>query len=165
MKSPDRREPSLGGLPLPNEGFRRGPRKICDFWGASEPELRGGMAANLNRKAISYSRANSDDMAKVEYSFPVDKVHGKVSKSHKIGFAHRKASKLNYTTSYGTRITPYSQDEMAHQEKFRAVAASTRARMKDPGKVMQDQAAFKEQSKYKTFYRYVFNQEWESYEG
>jgi hypothetical protein len=102
-------------------------------------------------------------MAKVEYSFPVDKVHGKVSKSHKIGFAHRKASKLNYTTSYGTRITPYSQDEMAHQEKFRAVAASTRARMKDPGKVMQDQAAFKEQSKYKTFYRYVFNQEWEAY--
>ena len=105
------------------------------------------------------------EMAKVEYSFPVDKVHGKVSKSHKIGFAHRKASKLNYTTSYGTRITPYSQDEMAHQEKFKAVAASTRARMKDPGKVMQDQAAFKEQSKYKTFYRYVFNQEWESYEG
>ena len=102
-------------------------------------------------------------MAKVEYSFPVDKVHGKVSKSHKIGFAHRKASKLNYTTSYGTRVTPYSQDEMAHQEKFKAVAASTRARMKDPGKVMQDQAAFKEQSKYKTFYRYVFNQEWEAY--
>jgi hypothetical protein len=37
--------------------------------------------------------------------------------------------------------------------------------MKDPTKVMQDQQAFKEQSKYKTFYRFVFNQEWESYEG
>ena len=123
------------------------------------------MAANLNRKAISYSRANSDDMAKVEYSFPVDKIHGKVAKHHKIGFAHRTASKKNYTTSYGKRTTPYSQDEMAHQEKFKAVAASTRARMKDPGKVMQDQAAFKEQSKYKTFYRYVFNLEWESYEA
>ena len=104
-------------------------------------------------------------MAHVEYAFPVETIHGKVAKSHKIGFAHRKASKLNYTTSYGTRITPYSQDEMAHQEKFRSVCASTRARMKDPGKVMQDQANFKEQSKYKTFYRYVFNLEWESYEG
>ena len=102
-------------------------------------------------------------MAQVEYSFPVDKVHGKVSKSHKIGFAHRKASKLNYTTSYGTRSTPFSQDEMAHQEKFAAVSTATRARMKDPGKVMQDQAAFKEQSKYKTFYQYVFRQEWEAY--
>ena len=121
------------------------------------------MAANLNREAISYSRANSDDMAKVEYAFPVDKIHGKVAKHHKIGFAHRTASKKNYTTSYGKRTTPYSQDEMAHQEKFRSVTASTRARMKDPGKVMQDQAAFKEQSKYKTFYRYVFNQEWEAY--
>ena len=132
---------------------------------ASWARVKRRNGGELKSQAISYSRANSDDMAKVEYSFPVDKVHGKVSKSHKIGFAHRKASKLNYTTSYGTRITPYSQDEMAHQEKFRAVAASTRARMKDPGKVMQDQAAFKEQSKYKTFYRYVFNLEWEAYEG
>ena len=104
-------------------------------------------------------------MAKVEYSFPVDKVHGRISKQHQVGFAHRKASKLNYTTSYGKRASEYSQEELARQEKFRAVCASTRARMKDPGKVMQDQAAFKEQSKYKTFYRYVFNQEWESYEG
>ena len=104
-------------------------------------------------------------MAKIEFAFPVDKIHGKVAKDHKIGFAHRKASKLNYSTSYGKRSTPYSQDEMAHQEKFAAVSTATRARMKDPGKVMQDQAAFKEQTKYKTFYRYVFNQEWESYEG
>ncbi len=104
-------------------------------------------------------------MAKVEYAFPVETIHGKVAKSHKIGFAHRKANKLNYTTSYSKRASEYSQEELARQEKFRAVAASTRARMKDPGKVMQDQAAFKEQTKYKTFYRYVFNLEWESYEG
>ena len=104
-------------------------------------------------------------MAKIEFAFPVDKVHGRISKQHQVGFAHRKASKLNYTTSYGKGASEYSQKEMAHQEKFKAVCASTRARMKDPGKVMQDQAAFKEQSKYKTFYRYVFNLEWESYEA
>ena len=103
-------------------------------------------------------------MAKVEYSFPVDKVHGRISKQHQVGFAHRKASKLNYTTSYGKRASEYSQEELARQEKFRAVAAATRLRMKDPGKVMQDQAAFKEQSKYKTFYRFLFNMEWAAYE-
>ena len=65
----------------------------------------------------------------------------------------------------------YPQLQRAVQELVRSKLTSvqrvevTRARMKDPGKVMQDQAAFKEQSKYKTFYRYVFNQEWESYEG
>ena len=61
-------------------------------------------------------------MAKVEYAFPVETIHGKVARSHKIGFAHRKASKLNYTTSYGTRTTPYSQDEMAHQRSSRQSA-------------------------------------------
>ena len=40
-------------------------------------------------------------MAKVDYAFPVEKIHGKVAKHHKIGFAHRVASKLNYTQSYG----------------------------------------------------------------
>ena len=104
-------------------------------------------------------------MAKVEYAFPVDTIHGRISKSHKVGFAHRKQSKINYTTSYGKRTTPYSQDELDHQEKFKAVCASTRARIKDPTKVMQDQAAFKEQTKYKTFYRFVWNLEWEAYEA
>ena len=32
-------------------------------------------------------------MAKVEYVFPVDKVHGRISKQHKVGFSHRKATK------------------------------------------------------------------------
>ena len=123
-------------------------------------------ALNLAKRHTRLQRKPlPNTMAHVEYSFPVDKVHGRISKQHQVGFAHRKASKLNYTTSYGKRASEYSQEELARQEKFRAVCASTRARMKDPGKVMQDQAAFKEQSKYKTFYRYVFNQEWESYEG
>ena len=37
-------------------------------------------------------------MAKVEYAFPVDKVHGRISKQHKVGFAHRKATNRNFTT-------------------------------------------------------------------
>ena len=102
-------------------------------------------------------------MAQVVYEDPIHHLSGKISKKYRTCYNYRKRSDRKYTSVPGERITPYSQDEMAHQEKFKAVAASTRARMKDPGKVMQDQAAFKEQSKYKTFYRYVFNLEWEAY--
>ena len=63
------------------------------------------------------------------------------------------------------RSTPYSQEEMARQEKFKAVSASTRARMKDPGKVMTDMEAFRAQKKYKSFYRFVFNLEWDAYQA
>lgn len=104
-------------------------------------------------------------MAQVEYAFPVDKIHGKVSKSHKIGFAHRNSSKKNYTTAYGKRSTPFSTDEVARQTKFGAVATAARARMQDPSKMTADQEAFREQTKYKTMYQYLFNLEWESYEG
>ena len=103
-------------------------------------------------------------MAQVEYSFPVDKIHGKVTKSHKIGFAHRTASKLNYTTSYGKRTTPVTDKEKAHRAKFTSVAASTRERMLDPTRMPADQAAYAAQSKYKTFYRFLFNMEWAAYE-
>ena len=44
-------------------------------------------------------------MAKIDYSFPVETVHGKISKKHKIGFAHRTASGVNYSTAYGKRST------------------------------------------------------------
>ena len=104
-------------------------------------------------------------MAKVEYQFPVDKVHGRISKQHKIGFAHRKVSKLNYTTSYSERTTPYSEDEIAHQTKFAAVAKAVTQRMADPSKIANDQKAFREQSKYATLRAFIWNLEWEAYEA
>ena len=103
-------------------------------------------------------------MASVEFAFPVDKIHGKVTKSHKIGFAHRVASKRNYTTSYGKRTTPITDKEKALRAKFTSVAASTRERMLDPTRMPADQAAYAAQSKYKTFYRFLFNMEWAAYE-
>ena len=102
-------------------------------------------------------------MAKVEYAFPVEKIHGKVAKHHKIGFAHRVASKLNYTQAYGKRTTKYSQAEKDHQAKFAAVAAATNARLADPNQMPIDQMAFKAQSKYTTLRQYVWNQEWNAY--
>ena len=102
-------------------------------------------------------------MAKVEYAFPVDKIHGKIAKEHKIGFAHRRASKKNYTTVYGVRSTEPSTTEIAHRAKFAAVVASTRARMMDPVQNPIDQVGYAKQSKYPTFYGYVFGHEWASY--
>ena len=96
-------------------------------------------------------------MAKVEYAFPVEVIHGKVAKRHKIGFAHRKASKLNYTQSYSKRSTRYSQAEKDHQAKFAAVASMVNARLADPNQMPLDQLGFKGQSKYKTLRQYVWH--------
>ena len=96
-------------------------------------------------------------MAHVEYAFPVEVIHGKVAKRHTIGFAHRKASKLNYTQSYSKRSTKYSQAEKDHQAKFAAVAAMVNARLADPNQMPLDQLAFRGQSKYKTLRQYVWH--------
>jgi hypothetical protein len=37
--------------------------------------------------------------------------------------------------------------------------------MLDPTRMQADQNAFKAQSKYKTFYRFLFNMEWAAYEA
>ena len=106
-----------------------------------------------------------NEMAQVEYAFPVEVVHGKISKSHKIGFAFRVASKRKYTQAYGKRTTKVSQAEVNHRTKFAAVAAATRTRMADPTQMQADQLAYKAQSKYKSLYQYVFNQEWAKYQA
>ena len=104
-----------------------------------------------------------NEMAKVEYAFPVEKIHGKVAKHHKVGFAHRIASKLNYTQGYGQRTTAVTQKELDHRKKFSAVAVATTNRLADAEQMPIDQMAFKAQTKYKTLRQYVFNQEWQAY--
>ena len=104
-----------------------------------------------------------NEMAKVEYAFPVEKIHGKVAKHHKVGFAHRVASKLNYTQAYGKRSTPVTKKETDHRTKFGIVSTATAARLADPTKMQADQLAYKAQTKYKTLRQYVFNQEWLAY--
>jgi hypothetical protein len=110
------------------------------------------------------TQANTDDMAKVEYAFPVDKVHGKISKKHKVGFAHRKASAKNYTTAYGERTTAVKETELAARAKFKAVVLQARERMLDPNHADMDQLNFSRQDKYTTLFGYVFRQVWDSYE-
>ena len=96
-------------------------------------------------------------MAQVEYAFPVDAVHGRISKKHQIGFAHRKESGKNYTTTYGQRSTPVSDEEKQYRTYWGQVASAVAARMKDPTKQPQDQAAFKAQTEYPTLRAYLWH--------
>ena len=95
-------------------------------------------------------------MAKVEYSFPVDKIHGRISKSHQVGFAHRTASKLNYTTTYGKRSTPVSDDEKQYRTYWGQLASAVAARLQDPTKQPQDQLDFKNQTEHSTLRKFVW---------
>ena len=124
--------------------------------------IRAECCRHCRQKQISFvfllSRSIAEhDMAKVEYAFPVDKIHGKIAKSHKVGFAHRTASKLNYTTSYGKRSTPKSESEIAWNTKFGEISRLTHVRMADPSKMTEDQQAFREQSQYKSLYQFVWH--------
>ena len=104
-------------------------------------------------------------MAKIDYAFPVDKVHGKMSKKHRIGFAHLTASGRNYSVEYGKRSTKPTVTELQHRQKFAECTAATLERMLDPEKLPGDQLGFKNQSKYKTFRGYVFAQIWAEMKG
>ena len=104
-------------------------------------------------------------MAQIEYAFPVEKVHGKISKKHKVGFAHRTASGVNYTTMYGQRKSKPSTAELLNRQKFKDVAAAARERMINPEYVQIDHAGFNKQTKYTTLWGYVFNEVYKSWEG
>jgi hypothetical protein len=101
-------------------------------------------------------------MAKIDYAFPVDKVHGKLSKKHRIGFAHLTASGRNYSVEYGKRSTKPSTSELAHRKKFADCSTATQERMLDPQMIPTDQLGFKNQTKYKTLRGYVFAQVWDT---
>lgn len=97
-------------------------------------------------------------MAKVDYSYPVEALHGKVKKSHTVGFALRKDSGAKYTQTYSHTLSAPSEAQSEVQQKFTAAVKATRVRMADASKQAADLIAFKKQSKYKTLYGYVFSQ-------
>ena len=97
-------------------------------------------------------------MAKVDYAYPVEALHGKVKKTHTVGFALRKETGCKFTQTYTSRIAAPSEAQNEAQQKFTAAVKATRVRLADASKQAQDIVAFKKQSKYKTLYGYVFSQ-------
>ena len=99
-------------------------------------------------------------MAKIIPMDLIGSMSGKICGHSDISFARR--GETQYTMKRcNKRTTPYSQEELARQAKFKAVAASTAARVKaaDPA----DVTAFQAQKKYKSFRSYIWAQEWASY--
>ena len=65
-----------------------------------------------------------------------------------------------YQVKSRPRSTSVKQEELNRQKNFGDVVKATRARMLDPDQSLADMLAFEKQTKYKTLYAYVFNQEW-----
>ena len=65
-----------------------------------------------------------------------------------------------YQVRCNPRSTAVKQEELNRRKNFGDVVKATRARMIDPDQSLADMIAFEKQTKYKTLYAYVFNQEW-----
>lgn len=101
-------------------------------------------------------------MAKVDYAYPIESLHGKVSKAHQTGFAKRKDTDAKYTQTYTPRNVTPSSNELQARAKFAAAAKATRTRLQDPSQAAADQVAFAQQNRYKTLYGFVFAQVYNS---
>ena len=96
----------------------------------------------------------------VFYLAPVDNASGKIfGKKQKFVAVRRKRGKRQRGCAVtGERITPYGANELAWQETFAQICAATRERMIDPTTLAQDQLNFRNQTKYDTFYHYLWNE-------
>ena len=124
------------------------------------------MAVALNRQAISLRQANSDEMAHVTLAAPITGLSGKLSKSHSVIFNMRQKATSNprmlAMPCYTNWRDPQKKVALTDNQKswntqFAQIAAATRERMIDPAFLPSDQAAYAKQSKFKTFYAFVFN--------
>jgi len=99
-------------------------------------------------------------MAKLEYEFPIKNVKGKLKDTFgaaKRKLANAKGEQEPFSVFYGKRSTEYTTDEVEHQTRFKAIALLVAQRRKDISKRVQDHVAFKAQSTYKTFTKYLWS--------
>ncbi|MGN1240189.1 MAG: hypothetical protein ACI4TV_04870 [Paludibacteraceae bacterium] len=99
-------------------------------------------------------------MAKVTYQDPIHHLSGKISKNYRTTYCYRKRNELKFTQVRSERSTPLTEAEQNHRQIFATVCKATRARMCDPVQMANDMLAFSRQTKYKTLYSYVWNQEY-----
>ena len=107
-------------------------------------------------------------MGKAYFLDPIDYISGKISKKLRTIYSHMRFSGLNYTSVRSKRVSTPSAVEIINRNKFSAVSRATSTRLKDPAQMASDQAAFKNQSRYKTLRQYVWAAEaakWEQNNG
>ena len=103
---------------------------------------------------------------------PVEAVIGKMAPSDQkvnkqnagfkcfVGYQLGRSVFNRYQVRSKPRANAYSQDEQQRWKQFSDVVKATRQRLNDPDQSLVDQIAYSQQTKYKTLYSYVFNQEW-----
>lgn len=104
-------------------------------------------------------------MATVVFEDPIHHISGKISKKYRTCYNYRKQSDRKYTSVRGIRTTPVSEKETAWRQTFSQICTTTLERMTNPTYINQDQQNFRNQSKYKTLYQYVWNVVREEIEG
>lgn len=98
-------------------------------------------------------------MAKITPTILIADISGKVCTHSNVYFARRNGS--TYTgTICNKRTTPYSEAELANQQKFKKAHAAALQRKNDPKQAAQDLVAFKNQKKYKTLIGYLVAEEY-----
>ena len=102
-------------------------------------------------------------MAKIKPMDLVKSMSGKICEHSDIAFARRGNTlyTMKRCNERDLEKNPYSEQELAHQAKFKAVAASTAARVKTAAE--EDVAAYKAQKKYDSFRSYIWALEWAAY--
>lgn len=120
-------------------------------------------------------------LRRLECMAPVESIHGLLDNKSSKGFdparyGMNSGRVVGFTKSWGTRnffavkVKPYSVSAakqgqvLAHRAKFKAVAQAARNRMKNAESRQLDEAAWKAQTKYATFFGFLFADEWVSYE-
>ena len=105
-------------------------------------------------------------MAKVTFIDPIDTLSGKITRRHRTTYYVRSARTSNqdmidnpcYTSARDPRKKiRLTAGQRAWNQAFKDICAATRDRMMDPNYFSQDQVGFIRQTKYKTFYQYVWN--------
>ena len=98
----------------------------------------------------------------INYLAPVDNASGKIfgKKEKFVAVTRNWGNRRRGCAVTGERDLknhPVTKAETDHRTKFAAVAAMVNARLADPNQMMQDQLAYKAQSKYKTLRQYVWH--------
>ncbi len=97
-------------------------------------------------------------MSKIKLEAPFRQFRGKICKHSDIIFKEMYGE--TFTSQIcNPRTKPFSEAELARQEKFRQASAATKIAMADTSTRAPYEAEFKEQKKYKTLYGYIFAKE------
>lgn len=89
----------------------------------------------------------------------IEQMHGKVCSHSDTYFAYRNGTQ--YTgTRCNQRTTPFSEAEIANQQKFKKAHAAALTRKNDASQHAADLANFKKQTKYKTILGYLIAEEY-----